>query len=137
MLKPSSAIHNAAAAFCEGLHGDVEPRRSRADVDYTVIDAKADEKTDDKKTSWSEDNMVTAQARAYWSWCTGSLLFPLGTIWRKCMDFRRNRAQWQTVYFPQHILDGWRRAAEDEGVKVSTYDLFAAWLHMVSILLFL
>lgn len=48
------------------------------------------------------------------------------------MEFKRTPARWQTVYFPQHILDGWRRAAEEEGAKVSMYDLFASWLHMVS-----
>lgn len=133
MLTLFLAIHNAAAAFCEGLHGDVQPRSSRADVDYTVIGPELEEKTDKTSpTPWSGDSIVTSQARSYWDWCTASVLFPFATIARKYMEFRRTPARWQSVYFPQHILDGWRRAAEDEGVKVSTYDLFASWLHMVS-----
>jgi hypothetical protein len=125
------AIYNATAAFCEGLHGEVTPRGSRAEVDYEVIDAEAE-----KNTSLSAKNLfdalTTSQARAYWSWCDGSLLFPIATLIRKWLDARRTPTRWQTVFFPQAILDGWRNDAQDAGVKVSTYDLFTSWLHMVS-----
>jgi hypothetical protein len=126
-----SAIYNATAAFCEGLHGEVTPRGSRAEVDYEVIDAEAE-----KNTSLSASNLfdalTTSQARAYWSWCDGSLLFPIATLIRKSLDFRRTPTRWQTVFFPQSVLDGWRNDAQNAGVKVSTYDLFTSWLHMVS-----
>lgn len=102
-------------------------------MDYTVIGPELEEKTGEiTPKPWSGDSIVTSQARAYWDWCTASVFFPFATIARKYMEFRRTPARWQTVYFPQHILDGWRRAAEEEGVKVSMYDLFASWLHMVS-----
>jgi hypothetical protein len=126
-----SAIYNTVSAFCEGLHGEVTPRASRADVDYEVTDFQAD-----KNTSLSAKNLfdalATSQARAYWSWCDGSLLFPIATIIRKWLDARRTPTRWQTVFFPQSILDGWRNDAQDAGIKVSTYDLFTSWLHMVS-----
>ena len=126
-----TAIYNAAAAFCEGLHGEVQERSSRADVDYKMIDTKAQQKAKEM-TGRLSDAITTPQARAYWQWCTGNILFPIATIIRKWLDSRRTPARWQTVYFPQHILDGWRHAAEDEAIKVSTFDLLSSWLHMVS-----
>jgi hypothetical protein len=125
------AIYNATSAFCEGLHGEVTPRASRAEVDYEVIDAKA-EKTTSMTATKLFNALTTSQARAYWSWCDGSVLFPIATIIRKWLDFRRTPTRWQTVFFPQSILDGWRNDAQDAGAKVSTYDLFTSWLHMVS-----
>jgi len=127
----STAIYNAASAFCEGLHGEVQSRSSRADVDYKMIDTQAQQKAKDL-TGRLCDAIHTPQARAYWQWCTGHLLFPISTIIRKWLDCRRTPAPWQTVYFPQHILDGWKHAAGDEALKVSTFDLFSSWLHMVS-----
>jgi hypothetical protein len=132
MLTVSAAIYNAAAAYCEGLHGDVQERPSRADVDYEMIDTETKQDTT-VSTSRLDDRFSTSQARAYWDYCDGSLLFPIATILRKRLDFHRTQTRWQTVHFPQHVLDEWRRHAEDAGVKVSTYDLFAAWLHMVCI----
>ena len=132
ILTPFPAIYNAAAAFCEGLHGEVQTRSSRADVDYKMIDTQAQQKAM-AMTGRLSDAINTPQARAYWQWCTGNILFPIATIIRKWLDFRRTPAPWQTVYFPQHILDGWQHAAEDEALKVSTFDLFSSWLHMVSV----
>jgi hypothetical protein len=131
MLTLSAAIYNAAAAFCEGLHGEVQARSSRADVDYKMIDTQAQQNAIEM-TGRLCNAIKTPQARAYWQWCTGSILFPIATIIRKWLDCRRTPARWQTVFFPQHVLDGWRHAAEDEAIKVSTFDLFSSWLHMVS-----
>ena len=131
MLTMSTAIYNAATAFCEGLHGEVQERSSRSDVDYKMIDAQAQHKAKEM-TGRLSDAINTPQARAYFDWCTGHIFFPISTIIRKWLDCRRTPARWQTVYFPQHVLDGWRHAADDEALKVSTFDLFSSWLHMVS-----
>jgi len=128
------AIYNAATAFCEGLHGEVQERGSRSDVDYTLIDTQAQQKAK-AMTGRLSDAINTPQARAYFDWCTGHIFFPILTIIRKWLDCRRTPAPWQTVYFPQHVIDGWKHAAEDEALKVSTYDLFSSWLHMVSVIL--
>ena len=131
MLTTSTAIYNAATAFCEGLHGEVQERSSRSDVDYKMIDAQAQQKAKEM-TGRLSDAINTPQARAYFDWCTGHIFFPISTIIRKWLDCRRTPARWHTVYFPQHVLDGWRHAADDEALKVSTFDLFSSWLHMVS-----
>lgn len=131
MLTLFTAIYNAATAFCEGLHGEVQERSSRSDVDYTMIDTQAQKKAKEMNGRLS-DAINSSQARAYFDWCTGHIFFPISTIIRKWLDCRRTPARWQTVYFPQHILDGWRQAAGDEALKVSTFDLFSSWLHMVS-----
>lgn len=131
MLTRLPAIHNATQAFCEGLRGPIAERPSRADVDYAIIDAEVDEKVS-SATTLLPDAITTSQARTYWEWCSGSALFPLITFWNKYMDARRTPTVWQTVFFPQSILDEWRLAAQDAGVKVSTYDLLTSWLHMVS-----
>jgi hypothetical protein len=134
MLTMFTAIYNAATAFCEGLHGEVQARSSRSDVDYKMIDTEAQKKAKEM-TGRLRDAINSPQARAYFDWCTGHIFFPISTIIRKWLDCRRTPARWQTVYFPQHILDGWRQAAGDEALKVSTFDLFSSWLHMVSVTL--
>ena len=128
-----TAIYNAATAFCEGLHGEVQQRSSRSDVDYTLIDTQAQQKAKEM-TGRLSDAINTPQARAYFDWCTGHIFFPISTIIRKWLDCRRTPAPWQTIYFPQHVIDEWKHAAEDEALKVSTYDLFSSWLHMVSVI---
>lgn len=131
MLTLFTAIYNAASAFCEGLHGEVQERSSRSDVDYKMIDSQAQQKAKEM-TGRLSAALNTPQARSYFDWCTGHIFFPISTIVRKWLDCRRTPAPWQTIYFPQHVLDGWRNAAGDETLKVSTFDLFSSWLHMVS-----
>lgn len=38
------------------------------------------------------------------------------------------------MYVPETILEKWRGIAYKAGLKVSTFDLFASWIHMASIL---
>lgn len=38
------------------------------------------------------------------------------------------------MHVPETILEKWRGIAYETGVKVSTFDLFASWIHMASIL---
>jgi hypothetical protein len=129
------ALYNAATAFCEGLHGETNRRSSRAHVDYKVLDHAAipQESKTNSRASPVVESLGTLQARSWWQICTSSKLFPVMTIARKWVDFYRTSTRWQTVFFPQNIIDGWRDAAQNSEVKVSTFDLFTSWIHLVSI----
>lgn len=52
---------------------------------------------------------------------------------RKWIDSLRTTTQWQTVHFPSSTVEQWEGVAQTAEVKVSAFDLFAAWLHMVSV----
>lgn len=135
-LTQSVALYNAATAFCEGLHGETNRRPSRADVVYKVLDHGAIPK-DSKihcQTSLVVESLATLQARSWWQICTSTRLYPVMTIARKWVDFYRTSTRWQTVFFPQYIINGWRDAAQQAGVKASTFDLFTSWIHLVGIL---
>lgn len=43
----------------------------------------------------------------------------------------RYNTQWQTIHVPEQIIDKWRILACDNGTKVSDFDLFASWIHLV------
>lgn len=135
-LTQAVALYNAATAFCEGLHGEINRRPSRAHVVYKVLDHAAIPK--DSKTHCQTSPVIqplgTLQARSWWQICTSSRLYPVMTIARKWVDFYRTSTRWQTVFFPQNIIYGWRDAAQQAGVKVSTFDLFTSWIHLVGIL---
>ena len=122
-----SGLYNAVAAFCEGLYGPVAERLT---TDRKYMSASYSR----SGSRWQSVHLrlQTQQARDWWILCTSSKLFPMKTIINKWRDAKRTTTQWKTIQVPESILDKWRGIACESGVKVSTFDLFASWIHMAS-----
>jgi hypothetical protein len=54
------------------------------------------------------------------------------TLANKWIDATRVATKWQMAHFPEPVIDDWRAAAREAGAEVSTFNLFAAWIHLVS-----
>jgi hypothetical protein len=121
-------LYKAAAAFCEGLVGDVHTRSTNVTRHYTFA---GQGKILSKRQPLSS-LLETQQARDWFDVCTSSKLFPIKTLARKWKDARYNATRWQTVHFPRSTIEMWQDLARKAGIKVSKFNLLASWIHLVS-----
>lgn len=127
ILKQTLALHDAAAAFCQGLHDEIPQRAIETNRQYRVA---ARDNTAPRGRSLPS-SLRTQQAREWWDMCTGSKLFPPLTLARKWLTAMRHDTQWQTIHIPEQIVAGWRDLACESGAKVSDFDLLASWIQLV------
>jgi hypothetical protein len=127
MANGSTGLYKAAAAFCEGLGGDVHKRPINFNRQYTLV---SDGNTGSKWQS-VRSLLQTQQARIWFDMCTTSKLFPIKTLARKWETARNNATRWQTVHFSRETIEMWQELAREAGVKVSKFSLLASWIHLV------
>ncbi|KAM0715209.1 hypothetical protein Q7P37_009674 [Cladosporium fusiforme] len=112
-----------AVAFSEGLYGEVAVRSSRAMVNYKMVSDGEKEKKQDTEITDEATGAPRKRSR-------GNLCSTILTGTRKWMNCWSASTRWQTIHISEAILNGWRAAATGDDVKVSTFDLFASWVHM-------
>ena len=124
-----AGLYKAAAAFCEGLTGDVHNRSINLTREYKVA---TDGNTGSRWKWHSRRSLLqTQQARDWFDVCTSSKLFPVKTLASKWKTARKNATRWQTVHFSKEIIETWQDIASEHGVKVSKFCLLASWVHLV------
>jgi hypothetical protein len=122
-------LYNAAAAFCEGLHGEVLERKTETDREYKV----AGHGDTVSRPRLLRSSLRTQQAREWWDLCTGNTLFPALTLVRKWRSNMSHGPQWRTIHVSEQVFNEWRTLASEARVKASDFDLFASWIHLVSL----
>jgi hypothetical protein len=120
-------LHKAAAAFCEGLSGDVHKRSTDLARQYILA---AQGKVDPKRQP-VRSLLQTQQARDWFDICTSSKLASVKILASKWKTARNNAARWQTIHFPRKIIEMWQEMAREADVKVSRFNLLASWIHLV------
>lgn len=118
----NSGLYNAVVAFCEGLHGSVTARSSRSLVDYKVVQGCRIKQQ--QALPAIEHLRSHTRCRLFSTILTGA---------KKWIKYWTVATRWQTIYIPEDTLSTLRSMAKNASVKVSTFDLFTSWVHMVRI----
>lgn len=130
LLTKPVALHNAAAAFCKGLHDEIPQRDMDTNRQYRIV-GHASTAT---RHGPLRSSLRSQQACEWWDSCTANKIFPVMTLARKWQNALCHETKWRTIHVPGRVFDRWRTLAFQSDAKVSDFDLFASWIQLVGLL---